>query len=220
MLNKKVLKRLSYLFVIFLHSCKISSPQPLNFVSSTSPILHKVIKPVTFPLTNSDKALIKVMKYSILPAQLQKRKAAWSDSVGMAANQWGIDKRIFLFSPKGSDKEIEVIINPDYIPVPTTNNKAIKTEYEWEGCFSLPFKVGYVKRYLAIKAIYQNEQGKIITKYLSGYPARVWQHETDHLNGKLYNDNSLNIYLEEKVFSTKELAEAFYNAMEEEKGRY
>ncbi|WP_131783188.1 hypothetical protein [Legionella gresilensis] len=77
----------------------MKSPEILNFASSHSTILHRIIKPVTFPLTKYDKTIINVMKYSILPAQLKRRTAAWSDSVGMAANQWGIDKRIFLFAP-------------------------------------------------------------------------------------------------------------------------
>lgn len=188
-----------------------ASPHRLRFESSSSALLHQTIKLMAFPLSLSDKALIDDMLYSILPSQLKQNDAAWDDAVGMAANQWGINKRIFLFAPEGTDKRIEIIINPEYIPASN------QSEYEWEGCFSLPLAVGYVRRYKKIKVKYQNEQGQRVVNYLSGYPARVWQHETDHLNGFLYDDASQGICLEKKLFPTREQAATFYEAKEREK---
>lgn len=189
-------------------------PTLLDFASNRSAILHKVIGPLIFPLSKEDKKQIRDMKYSILPPQLRKKNAAWSDSVGMAANQWGLNKRIFLFAPEGTAKGIEVVINPDYAPVLDS-----KTDYEWEGCFSLPLTLGYVQRYTKIRVHYQNEEGRRITKIIKGYPARVWQHETDHLNGLLYDDAKIRICSEKKVFLTKKAAEAFYETKDKEQGR-
>lgn len=159
------------------------------------------------------------MKYSILPPQLNKRKAAWRDAVGMAANQWGINKRIFLFAPYGTNKNLEVIINPTYEPILNAIGQSKTRDYEWEGCFSLPLIVGYVERYVSIKATYQNEQGQVIIKHLSGYPARVWQHETDHLNGILYDDARPHKCFKKKVFASQASAESFYDRQEKERGR-
>ncbi|MBA3535001.1 MAG: peptide deformylase [Tatlockia sp.] len=191
-----------------------NAPTLLDFASSRAAILHRVIKPLMYPLSKDDRKLIRDMKYSILPPQLSKQNAAWSDSVGMAANQWGLEKRIFLFAPEGTSKGIEVVINPAYVPVLDS-----ETDYEWEGCFSLPLTLGYVQRYTKIRINYQNEEGKFITKILKGYPARVWQHETDHLDGLLYDNAKARICLEKMVFLTQQAAELFYDAKDKEQGR-
>lgn len=185
----------------------------LTLVEKSSYLLNKSIDDLSFPLSKLDKKIISDMKYSILPAQLIKANAAWSDAVGMAANQWGINKRIFLFSPYGSDKSIQIIINPTYQPLHDKNN----FYHEWEGCFSIPLTVGHVKRFKEINVTYQDARGKLHSKRLKGYPARVWQHETDHLNGLLYDNPKIAICSEKRTFLTRTEAENFYDMMEKQK---
>ena len=88
-----------------------AKPRILTLVDFHHPILRHPTEPVHFPLSDADKQLIRDMKYSIQPEQLKKANAPWDSAGGMAANQWGANKRIFLFCPD-NDTDIKVIINP------------------------------------------------------------------------------------------------------------
>ena len=57
----------------------------------------------------------------------------------------------------------------------------------YEGCFSVPLTTGVVNRYDAIAAVYYTPEGEKIELIMEGWEARVFQHETDHLNGKLFD---------------------------------
>ena len=185
----------------------------LKLVDSDHPLLHKTIALVPFPLSSQDKQIINDMKYSIQPEQLKKAKASLDAAAGMAANQWGINKQIFIFCPERNSAEIlEVIINPSYEPINDVVTGVPQQDFQWEGCFSVPLAIGKVQRYTHIRVKYHNEDGKIIVRELRDFPARVWQHETDHLNGLLFYDNPYaGKCIEKKQFSSKEELENFYN---------
>ena len=166
--------------------------------------LHTPTQLVKFPLSVEDQQIIADMIYSIQAKQLKEANAPWDSAAGMAANQWGISKSIFLFCPNGdSEDNLEVVINPSYEPLQADNN-VIEENLAWEGCFSIPLQTGLVKRFCGIRAKYQNESGKWITKDLFGWEARVYQHETDHLMGHLFDDPRTKKCIEKKLFSDKE----------------
>jgi SEC-C motif-containing protein len=195
-----------------------TAPRLLHLVNYHHQILRQVTETVAFPLSEQDKQLISDMKYSIQPEQLKKADAPWDAAVGMAANQWGINKRIFLFCPEGDTVNgLEVIINPSYEPLSETNTNLPCQDLQWEGCFSVPLATGNVQRYTHIKVKYQNEEGKVIVRELHDWPARVWQHENDHLNGLLYDDSNAGKCTDKKQFSSKEEVEKFYGSKKEEK---
>jgi peptide deformylase len=159
-------------------------PKLLTFVEKTHPILREVM-----PLVDNFKdptlhETIDDMCYSILPAQLKRAKAAYTSAAGMAANQWGIRKRVFLVTANEGDK-IEVMLNPSYIPYLRPTEVEPKWVAAFEGCFSIPLTTIMVNRYEAIMAIYYTPTGDKIERVLVGWEARVFQHETDHLDGKL-----------------------------------
>ena len=60
-----------------------------------------------------------------------------------------------------------------------------------EGCLSIPDYYGEVKRHILIKVSFQDESGKKVTKSLKGISAWIFQHEMDHLDGKLFPDRVL-----------------------------
>lgn len=191
-------------------------PKLLTFVEKTHPILREIMPEVRDFKDPSLHELIANMCYSILPEQLSAAKAAHKSAAGMAANQWGIKQRIFIFTPDGSeaDKKREVMINPSYLPYLRPN----ETEPEWsaayEGCFSVPLTTGIVNRYEAIKATYYNPAGEKIERVMEGWEARVFQHETDHLNGKLF-DGKLDNYagpdcLDRIIFKDEEEMESYW----------
>lgn len=190
---------------------KKHKPHLLKLADYSNNILRTKTAPVTFPLSDEDRQLIEDMIYSIQPEQLIAAKAPWEDPVGMAANQWGVNKSIFLYCPSGDTvNDIEVVINPSYEAKPTLAIIAPSEQSEWEGCFSVPLASGHIKRSNKIHVKYQNMDGKVIEKDLSGWRARVFQHETDHLDGFLYDDPRHGRCLEKRVFKDRAAVEEFY----------
>lgn len=190
----------------------------LTLVDYHHSVLREVMEPVQFPLSEQDKEIIEDMKYSIQPAQLKKANAPWDAAVGMAANQWGLNKRIFLFCPEGDTVNgLEVIINPSYEPLENTGSSP--QELTWEGCFSVPLATGNVQRHTHIRVKYQNEAGETIERELYDWPARVWQHENDHLNGLLYDDAKAGKCIDKRQFSSRAEVDKFYDSKREAQGR-
>jgi peptide deformylase len=191
-------------------------PKLLEFVEKSHPILREKMPDVS---NFQDKTLhdtIDDMCYSILPSQLKAANGAHESAAGMAANQWGVKKRIFIFTPDGSDtnQKREVMINPSYTPYLRPHEKAPKLVPAYEGCFSVPLTTGIVNRYDAINARYDTPEGKKIERIMEGWEARVFQHETDHLDGKLF-DGVLDGHagpecLERIIFKDKEEMKNFW----------
>lgn len=61
-------------------------------------------------------------------------------------------------------------------------------EKGWEGCLSVPTIRGNVARYTSIKVRYFTEKNQRIETQFDGFLARIFQHELDHLDGKLFID--------------------------------
>ena len=116
---------------------------------------------------------------------------------GVAANQIGYEQRIFIglkFDDDNDNKKnvgnpnaqnYEFYINPQ---IDHYSKKSIQ-EGE-EGCLSIPDIRLVAKRYDQIKVRYFNGNGKKIKKPLSGFMSRLFQHELDHLDGKLMFENN------------------------------
>ena len=105
--------------------------------------------------------------------------------VGLAAPQIHEDLRLFVAllddDPDGDSNEI-VVVNPEIVPVSDTKAEG------WEGCLSIPDIRGRVPRYTEIVLRGLDRTGKKVELELKGFPARVAQHETDHLDGVLFFD--------------------------------
>ncbi|HPF08596.1 MAG TPA: peptide deformylase [Candidatus Cloacimonadota bacterium] len=108
------------------------------------------------------------------------------DGVGLASNQVGEDKRIFVIDPlwaqnEDGERNPIVMLNPDIYEMEG------EQVYE-EGCISLPDIFANVHRALKIKYRYTTPEGKLIESSAEGYEAVVIQHEYDHLNGIVFTD--------------------------------
>ena len=105
--------------------------------------------------------------------------------VGLAGPQVHEGLRLFvalLDEEPDSKTEAAVIINPEIVAnVPAT-------EEGWEGCLSIPDIRGRVPRYTDITLKALDRTGRAIEMTLKNFPARVAQHETDHLDGVLFFD--------------------------------
>lgn len=99
---------------------------------------------------------------------------------GLSGQQIGVFKRIFVARIKG---KIKAFVNPKII-------KFSKKEVALlEGCFSVPDLYGHVARPAEIDLEAQDRHGKLIKNHYKNLPARIIQHEIDHLNGILFIDH-------------------------------
>ena len=101
------------------------------------------------------------------------------DGVGLAAPQVGLSLRMFVMDyGEGPIK----VVNPQIV------EKSEETEVDEEGCLSLPDIFEDVERARWLRVRFQNEKGEWVEAEYEGYPARVFQHEYDHLDGILFID--------------------------------
>ena len=118
---------------------------------------------------------------------------------GIAANQIGYNKKIFIglkHDNYSEDKENSTIGNPnadnyEFYINPRIHYSSKKSLQEGEeGCLSIPEVRLIAERFDEIKVTYFNGHGKKIKKPLSGFMSRLFQHELDHLDGKLMVENN------------------------------
>jgi len=106
---------------------------------------------------------------------------------GLAAPQIGVLERVVIFGFEHNDRY------PDADPVPYTEliNPVLTPlgaamDEDWEGCLSVPGLRGRVPRFSALRYTGFDPEGRAIEREVSGFHARVIQHECDHLDGILY----------------------------------
>ena len=141
------------------------------------PLLLEKAQPVTAFDTPELHALIQDMQDTM----------SAMDGAGIAAPQIGVSLQVVIFgvgsNPRYLDAEqvpYTVLINPILTPV------GDEIEDGWEGCLSVPGLRGVVPRYIRLHYTGFDRFGEPIDRLVSGFHARVVQHECDHLNGILY----------------------------------
>lgn len=107
--------------------------------------------------------------------------------VGLAAPQIDVGLQIIIFEvsanpryPDAEDIPFTVLLNPVLTPL------SEEMEEGWEGCLSVPGMRGLVPRYRHLRYQAYDQFGNRVDRTVSGFHARVVQHETDHLFGNLY----------------------------------
>jgi len=113
--------------------------------------------------------------------------------VGLAAPQVAVSQRLVVVEyseeeDENAPKKLYVIANPDITQV------SAETEIGIEGCLSVPDLVGDVERFTQITIKGQNRRGQPMRVKASGWLARIFQHEIDHLDGVLYVDRATRIW--------------------------
>ena len=101
--------------------------------------------------------------------------------VGLAAPQVGLNIRLFVMNATGEPQDDQIYVNP-------VLSEAEGEEEGEEGCLSLPKLNLDVWRYTTLRITAQDITGKPVQHYGTGYLARIWQHEYDHLNGVMLTD--------------------------------
>ena len=113
------------------------------------------------------------MLIASLFATMQEHKG-----IGLAAPQVGVNEQIFVVD---AGKEVFAVVNPRIL-------KSEGTDAVEEGCLSIPHLHVKVKRAKKVLVEFTDENNRRFRAELSGLTAKVFQHETDHLNGKLIID--------------------------------
>ena len=110
------------------------------------------------------------------------------NGAGLAAPQIGVHRRVVIFgvarNPRYPDAEEvpqTVLVNPE-IEVLRTD----EIDEDWEGCLSVPGMRGLVPRYRQLRYRGFDQRGQAFERTVTGFHARVVQHEVDHLDGILY----------------------------------
>ena len=136
----------------------------------------EILRKISEPVTEFNEKL-----YTLLDNMAETMYEA--PGYGIAAPQVGVSKRIVVIDETGGkDRNHRLeLINPEII-------SASGELLEEEGCLSIPGEHAYVKRYKNVTVKFQDRQGKEHIVEAADYLARVFQHETDHLDGILFID--------------------------------
>ncbi|PIR37914.1 MAG: peptide deformylase [Candidatus Zambryskibacteria bacterium CG10_big_fil_rev_8_21_14_0_10_42_12] len=160
-----------------------------NIVQKDDPVLRKTAEDV--PVTEIKSAKIKKVLKDMASAL-----ASQEDGVALAAPQIGEPLRIFIVSgatirllKHGEKEDAPMYEDQIYINPKITKLSKDKEEME-EGCLSIRWLYGYVKRSKKATVEAYDEHGKKFTRGGSGLMAQIFQHEVDHLDGVLFTDKA------------------------------
>lgn len=155
-----------------------------KIVQSGSPILRAKSKNVP----SLDKKILGIIQDLKDTLNVQKEP----EGVGLAAPQIGKNVRIFMANYKDFRR---IVINPEIVKISEKTPKLKKSKSPkneiLEGCLSLPYFYGPLRRAHEVTLKYLNEKGEQITEDFSGFNAQIILHEMDHLEGILFVDRLL-----------------------------
>ena len=150
-----------------------------TLVQLGNPLLRKPAEPVT-EFKNSEFLDCLINMQNIMET---------GKGVGIAAPQIGISQQIVIVAsrptnryPHAPEMPATIMCNPQLEILDPTLIK------DWEGCLSVPGIRALVPRHQAIRIRFQDRDGNPQQTDLTGFPARVFQHEFDHLQGMVYLD--------------------------------
>ncbi|MEV3859160.1 peptide deformylase [Streptomyces sp. NPDC050095] len=165
----------------------LATEGPLPIVAAGDPVLRRPAQPLDGQLSDTLLArLIEAMRVTMHAAP----------GVGLAAPQIGLPLRLAVIEDAaGVPEEVRavrgrvpqpfrVLVNPSYDGV------GARRVAFYEGCLSVPGYQAVVARHERVRLRALDEQGRAVDEEFTGWPARIVQHETDHLNGTLYLDRA------------------------------
>jgi len=147
---------------------------PIRIVGD--PVLHNATRPVE-KFDDELRTLVDDMFETMAAA----------NGVGLAANQIGVDLRLFVYDCP-DDEGVQhrgVVVNPK-LETSEIPESMPDPEDDWEGCLSVPGEAFPTGRAHWAKVVGSDVDGSPVEVEGTGYFARCLQHETDHLDGYLY----------------------------------
>ncbi|MFE6969194.1 peptide deformylase [Isoptericola sp. NPDC057653] len=160
----------------------------LPIVQAGAPVLRAVAAPYTGQLGDVLPRLVEAMRRTMHAAP----------GVGLAAPQIGLGLAIAVVEDAGTEADdprertplpFRVLVDPRYEPAPGPDGEPERAAFH-EGCLSVSGWQAVVARHRRVRLTGRDETGAPIDEVLTGWPARIVQHETDHLAGELYLDHA------------------------------
>ena len=154
-------------------------------------ILHEgdeTLRKISKPVVDFDERL-----WSLLDDMNETMKK--SEGAGLAAVQVGVLKRAFVMQ---AGKEPRECINPKILKEEGENKIKV------EGCLSVPGKCGTVDRPEKVWVEYQDRNGNKVNKKFTGFEAKCFCHESDHLDGILYIDKATKMFKDRNEYGEYE----------------
>ena len=105
-----------------------------------------------------------------------------ANGVGLAATQVGVLRRVFVFAR--DEDEVAVLVNPEIV------RRGDEADVDEEGCLSIQGVTMPVERSTSVRIEGRNASGEEVAYDLEGTPARIVQHELDHLDGTMILDRT------------------------------
>jgi peptide deformylase len=140
------------------------------------------LRQVAVPVQNFDSRLQSLINDLIFTAEQ-------TDGVGIAAPQVGESSRLFVVASRPNPRYPDA---PVMAPTAMVNPRILAYDdvilTGWEGCLSVPDRRGLVPRYQTIEVEYCDRHGHVKQQILTGFVARIFQHEHDHLAGHVFLD--------------------------------
>lgn len=144
-----------------------------------NPVLRCAAEEVTNIADSNIQKLIDSLLYTVKVA----------GGMGLAAPQVGELKHIMVMCSRPNSRYPQAPVMDETVMLnPTIIWKSKEMIKDWEGCLSLPLIRGYVPRCESIQVEYFTRDGGLIKADFDGFLARIFQHEYDHLNGKVFID--------------------------------
>lgn len=144
---------------------------------------HPVLRKIAEPIVEIDDTVLQLIDDLFATSEA-------ASGAGIAAPQVHVSSRVFILSIKPSPRypdapEVEptAVINPEILW------RSENVEKDWEGCLSVPGIRGRVPRPDAIRVRYQTRRGETVEREFTGFAARVFLHEYDHLEGMTWLDH-------------------------------
>lgn len=161
-----------------------------DIIQKEQPILREVAKSIPKEEITSPR-IAKIIK------EMSEAMCTQRDGIAIAAPQIGENLRIFVISGKllkqadksykGDEKDL-VFINPEIVKL-SKEKKDVE-----EGCLSVRWLYGKVRRSVRATISAYNEKREKIERGASGVLAQIFQHEVDHLNGVLFTDKATDVW--------------------------
>lgn len=165
----------------------LAGPQPLPIVQAGDPVLRRPAEPYDGQLDDGLLAELLVAMRATMHAAPGVGLAAPQVGLGLAVavveDEWPVDDDVARVRER-TPVPFRVLVNPRYEPLGDDRVSF------YEGCLSVAGWQAVRSRWRRIRLLGQDERGTALDEELVGWPARIVQHETDHLHGTLYVDEA------------------------------
>jgi peptide deformylase len=149
---------------------KLKDLRKLHVVHFPDPVLSRATAPVD--VVDDD---LRALAHRMLELMREHK------GVGLAAPQVGVGLRLFVCSPTGEEKDDMAFVNPQL-------TELTGSEEREEGCLSIPGVTVQMRRATQVTLKALNLSGESVEAKGTNLLARIWQHEVDHLEGRLIID--------------------------------